>query len=95
MLTEYKTDRWHFFEDAQGRYQGEYKDWYVNGNLWEHCFYVDNKRHGECKCWNEYGKLRYHDFYVHGELYRDLIKEPVYEKDKFVIALETGAKWIC
>ena len=95
MLKEYKNDNVHYFLDAKNRFQGEYKSWYVNGTLWEHSFHVDDKRHGERKMWNEDGTLLYHTFYVNDVEYRDLIKEPVDEKDKFIIALETGAKWLC
>ena len=95
MLTEYKDDTRHYFEDAQGRKQGEAKLWWDNGQLGEHCFFVNEKRHGERKVWNDDATLLYHTFWVHGKLYRNLIKEPVDDKDKFVIALETGAKWLC
>ena len=94
MLTEYKNDFHHYFIDAQCRYQGEAK-WWDNGNMWNHCFYVDDAYHGERKWWNEDGTLRHHDFWVHGKLYRDLLVDPVDNKDKFLIALETGGKWIC
>ena len=95
MLKEIKTDRWHFFEDAQGRFQGEYKSWHGNGKLYKHCFYVNGKRHGEFKLWYENGTLGYHEFWVHGGLYRDLLVNPVDNKDKFLITIETGGKWLC
>ena len=94
MLTEYKDDTRHYFIDAQGRYQGEAK-WWDNGNMWGHCFFVDDAYHGERKRWHEDGTLLYHDFWVHGGLYRDLLLSPVDNKDKFLIALETGGKWLC
>jgi hypothetical protein len=95
MLTEIKSYISHYFLDAKGRYQGEYKSWYNNGQLWENCFYVDYKLHGECKWWDKDGTLRYHAFLVNGKLYRDLLKEPVTDEDKFMITLETGGKWLC
>jgi hypothetical protein len=95
MLTETKTDRHHYFLDDEGRYQGEYKHWHNNGQLWENCFCVDNELHGECKIWNGYGTLISHYFYVNGEVYRDLLIEPVDDEDKFLITLETGGKWLC
>ena len=95
MLTERKSDTRHYFLDAQGRMQGEYKSWWPNGNMWGHCFYIDDKCHGECKWWRKDGTLMQHYFYAHGKLYRNLIENPVDEKDKFIIALETGAKWLC
>ena len=96
MLTEYKTKKFHFFEDAQGRIQGEAKLWWDNGQLREHCFYVDDACHGEAKYWNEDGTLLSHTFWVNGKVYRsNLIKEPVDDKDKFLITIETGGKWLC
>ena len=95
MLTERKTDTLHYFVDAKGRIQGEYKRWWINGNIYEHSFYVDDELHGESKWWRRDGTLMSHEFYVNGELYRDIIENPVDEKDKFIIALETGAKWLC
>ena len=95
MLTEYKTDNVHFFEDTQGRRQGEFKSWYGDGNMGSLCFHVDDMIHGERKVWRKDGTLKYHDFWVHGKFYRDLLVNPVDNKDKFLIALETGAKWLC
>ena len=95
MLTEYETDRWHYFLDAKNRFQGEAKWLWDNGNMWEHCFYVDAELHGECKRWDIDGKLRYHYFYVNGKVYRELLVNPVDDKDKFLITIETGGKWLC
>ena len=95
MLTEYETDRWHYFLDAKGRFQGEAKWLWDNGNMWEHCFFVDDKYHGERKAWNGDGTLIHHEFYVNDEEYRDILLNPVDEKDKFLITLETGGKWLC
>ena len=95
MLTEYKTDRHHFFRDAKGRLQGEYKSWHSNGNMCEHCFYVDSLWHGESRVWHDDGTLEWRQFWVNNELYRNLIENPVDKKDKFLITLETGGMWIC
>ena len=95
MLTEVKDDRRHYFEDAESRLQGEGKWWWDNGNMWEHCFFVDDKYHGERKAWNGDGTLIHHEFYVNDEEYRDILLNPVDEKDKFLITLETGGKWLC
>jgi antitoxin component YwqK of YwqJK toxin-antitoxin module len=96
MLTETKTDRHHYFVDDRGRFQGEYKNCYTNGQLCTHCFYVDGDRHGECKSLNTDGTLITHAFFVHSKFYRDLIKEPVTDdQEKFMITLETGGKWLC
>ena len=96
MLTEVKINTLHYFEDAQRRLQGEYKRWWRrDGNLRVHCFFVNGKRHGEFKVWSKYGTLKYHEFWVHGGLYRDLLVNPVDNKDKFLITIETGGKWLC
>jgi hypothetical protein len=95
MLKEYKTDRVHFFKDDIGRYQGECKSWYDNGQLREHCFWLNGRRQGEYNWWYEDGTFLSHVFYVDGEVYRDLLANPVTEEDKFIIALETGGGWLC
>jgi antitoxin component YwqK of YwqJK toxin-antitoxin module len=95
MLREVKNDRFHYFVDNEGRYQGEYKDWDGNGQMTRHCFYVDDRRHGEFKRCYSNGTIWFHDFYVDGKVYRDLIKEPVTDEEKFLITLETGGKWLC
>jgi antitoxin component YwqK of YwqJK toxin-antitoxin module len=95
MLTEYKTDLYHYFKDAKGRIQGEYKFWWSNGQLWEHCFYVDGDLHGEYKEGYHDGTISANEFYVNGEVYRDLLENPVDDQEKFLITLETGGAWIC
>jgi antitoxin component YwqK of YwqJK toxin-antitoxin module len=95
MLTETKTDMFHYFKDAQARRQGECKNWYTNGQMTRHCFYVDGELHGECKIWNDDGTLIFHKFFVNGEVYRDFLKEPVTDEEKFLITLETGGGWLC
>ena len=95
MLTEVKADTRHYFIDAQDRIQGEAKWWWDNGTMWEHCFYIDDKCHGERKIWDPDGTLVSHKFWVNDDIYRDLLVNPVDNKDKFLIALETGAKWLC
>jgi hypothetical protein len=42
-LTEIKTKYAHYFEDESDQIQGEYKTWWSNGQLCEHCFFVDDK----------------------------------------------------
>jgi len=45
-------------------YKGEYKQWWSNGQLWFHCFYIEKgKREGEFKGWWEDGQLYKHCFY--------------------------------
>jgi antitoxin component YwqK of YwqJK toxin-antitoxin module len=70
-LKEIKTETEHYFEDESGQIQGEYKLWYSNGQLREHCYYVDGQRHGEFKEWYPSGQIWEHCYYVddnlHGE----------------------------
>ena len=73
---------------------GEFKIWHENGQLGKHCFYVNGENHGEYKWWLSDGQLGGHSFFVNGKEVRDLIKEPVTDEDKFLLALETGAKWL-
>jgi antitoxin component YwqK of YwqJK toxin-antitoxin module len=73
-LTEHKSETEHYFIDENGQKQGEYKEWHDNGQLYMHCFFVDDKRHGEFKRWYPNGQLSRHCFYVddnlHGEFKR-------------------------
>jgi len=62
-----KTKTHDYYEDAQGRWQGEFKLYYDNGRLWEHCWYKDGKLHGEYKEYNEDGSLWIHTYYENGE----------------------------
>ena len=48
-------------------WNGEYKKWYSNGQLWQHYFYKNGKLDGEQKCWYENGHLLEHSFYKNGE----------------------------
>ena len=61
----------HYYEDEQGRRQGEWKDYYCNGLMWGHCWYKDDDRHGERRLYWENGTLRLHAHYKndrrHGE----------------------------
>jgi len=43
--------------------EGEYKEWYSNGELAIHCFYENGEREGEYKEWYENGQLDTHCFY--------------------------------
>ena len=40
-----------------GKLNGEYKEWYYNGQLWEECTYVNGEIDGEYKRWYENGQL--------------------------------------
>jgi len=65
-LTEYKTESYHFWHDEMGRYHGEYKEWWMNGQLYIQAYYVNNVRHGEYKVWHQNGRLANHGFYHNG-----------------------------
>ena len=65
--------RYHYFEDEHGKRHGEYKWWYSNGTLWEHCYYEHGELHGECKQWWSNGTLLEHCYYEHGELVEDYL----------------------
>ncbi len=43
--------------------EGEYKQWYSNGQLCRHGFYKNNRKNGEYKEWYSDGKLWTHYFY--------------------------------
>lgn len=64
MLREIKNQFIHLFKDEQDRKQGELKIWHNNGQLEEHCFYIDNMLQGEFKHWYDNGTLSEHCFYV-------------------------------
>jgi antitoxin component YwqK of YwqJK toxin-antitoxin module len=66
-LTEIKNDTEHYFIDENDQRHGEYKRWYLDGQLWAHCYYVDGNIHGEFKEWYLDGKLWEHCFYVDGK----------------------------
>ena len=67
MLTEYKDDTYHYYQDDQGRLQGECKYWHSNGQLRSHCYYKDGELHGEFKRWYSNGHLRKHCYYKDSE----------------------------
>ena len=66
-LKHIKTKTHDYYEDAQGRLQGESKWYYSNGQLYEHSHYKDNKYHGEYKWYNEDKTLDYHTYYENGK----------------------------
>ena len=45
---------------------GEYRDYYANGQLWEHTFLSSGHRHGEVKIFNYDGTL-FHHYLVDGD----------------------------
>jgi len=60
-----------FFLDEFRNLQGEYKEWYENGQMNCHLSYLDNKLNGEQIAWHKNGNLQFHyfvhDFSLHGE----------------------------
>ena len=48
-------------------WEGEYKMWHKNGQLWEHCWFNKNGlKDGECKWWFDDGQLVTHCWYKNG-----------------------------
>jgi antitoxin component YwqK of YwqJK toxin-antitoxin module len=47
---------------------GEYKNWYDNGQLLKHCFYKNGKLDGEYKIWYDNEQLSRHCFYKNGKI---------------------------
>ena len=48
------------------KYEGEYKIWWDNGQLFKHCFYKNDLLDGEYKLWHLDKKLWIHRFYKNG-----------------------------
>lgn len=67
-LTEHKTTTQHYFEDENGRWQGEYRKWLPDGQLIMQLHFVDSRKHGECKWWHENGQLEFHAHYVDDDI---------------------------
>ena len=59
-MTEVKT--------RYNKRDGECKEWYDNGQLYQHCYYKDGKRNGEYKSWHDNGQLWIHCYYKDGKL---------------------------
>jgi antitoxin component YwqK of YwqJK toxin-antitoxin module len=98
-LTEHKSETEHYFIDENGQKQGEYKEWHDNGQLYMHCFFVDDKLHGEFKWWYPNGQLRMHCYFVDGNMVIDFRDEPeeypTSDEVKTYFALKYGsAKWL-
>ena len=53
----------------------EIKEFYDNGQLLEHSFYKNGKKHGECKWYMIYGSLFLYELYENGKLIKDLLDE--------------------
>jgi len=48
--------------------EGEFKNWYEDGQLWEHYHYINGELEGEFKNWYEDGQLCEHCHYVNSLL---------------------------
>ena len=46
--------------------EGEYKEWWITGQLYQHCFYKNGQRDGEYEEWHGNGQLYKHCFYKNG-----------------------------
>lgn len=53
--------------------EGEYKEWYVDGKLYIHCFYKDNLKDGEYKEWNYNGKLIMRKLFKDGKIIKNYL----------------------
>ena len=85
-----------YWVNDKNQYHGDYKSWHINDQLDCHCFHFNDKIHGEFKVWDENGNLYYHEYWSHGEVVRNLIKEPVTDdEEKFMLTLEHGGRWLC
>lgn len=38
--------------------EGEYISYYMNGNIFIQCYYINGKKYGICKIYNQNGTLR-------------------------------------
>jgi hypothetical protein len=63
----YKNDE-REFTVVNGKLEGEFKDWFDNGQLYEYFFFKNGEKHGEYKSWHVNGLLYKHYFYKDGEL---------------------------
>lgn len=57
-----------------GLLNGDYKTWYLNGQLECHCYCLQNRIEGEFKSWYQNGRLQEQSFY------KDGLKDGLYKK---------------
>ncbi len=57
------------YRTKYGEIDGEYKEWYNNGQLYIQTTYVEGKLHGEYKEWYDNKQLRLQTTYVEGKLH--------------------------
>lgn len=65
--TEKKQLKRVFFLNCSREKEGEYKQWYMDGQLWEHSFYKHNVLDGESKRWHPNGRLWQHWIFKNGQ----------------------------
>ncbi len=53
---------------------GEFKEWWANGQLYKHCFLKNSELNGESKDWNINGKLVKHALYKDDKIIEDYLK---------------------
>lgn len=51
------------YYEIDGKYDGEYKSWWNNGQLAVHCYYKNGKLDGECRHWDDDGMALEHYYY--------------------------------
>lgn len=59
---------WKICNYVNGKANGEYRDYHLNGNLATICNYVDGRANGEYKRYDEEGNLIKTEYYVNGVL---------------------------
>lgn len=90
-----KEDNEEYWLNDDGRSHGESKSWYDDGQIYVHCFYVEDEWHGGYKRWSRDGKLREHRFYNHGKLIRDFSIFPfTSDEERFELALIHDGRWL-
>jgi antitoxin component YwqK of YwqJK toxin-antitoxin module len=80
--TKVKEENIEYWINIEGKKDGEYKLWWDDGKLRQHCFYKDGKEEGEYKEYYHDGKLYKHCFYKDGKEdgeYKELDEETVIE----------------
>ena len=61
---------------------GEYKEWWYNGQLFKHCFFKNERLEGEYKRWYSNGQLFIHCFYKNGELEENCGIRPILNNEE-------------
>ena len=67
------TIRYRLFT-LHGELHGEYKEWWDNGVLKIHCYYVKGELHGEYKCWLDDGSRFLDQVFSNGDLIKSKIR---------------------